>query len=48
MLEVYGKACCWAVARAHGRASHPWATGYLRTSNAFDEALGDFRSPIPT
>ena len=24
MLELYGKACGWALARAHGRASHPW------------------------
>ena len=43
MLELYGKACGWALARAHGRASHPWLiTGYLGTSDAFDEAMGDF------
>ena len=43
MLEIYGKACGWALARAHGRASHPWLiTGYLGTSEAFDEAMGDF------
>jgi uncharacterized protein (DUF2252 family) len=43
MLETYGKACGWALARAHGRASHPWlVAGYLGTSDAFDEAMGDF------
>jgi hypothetical protein len=43
MLELYGKACGWALARAHGRASHPWlVTGYLGTSEAFDEAMGNF------
>ena len=43
MLETYGKACGWALARAHGRASHPWLIyGYLGTSDAFDEAMGDF------
>ena len=43
MLETYGKACGWALARAHGRASHPWLiSGYLGTSDAFDEAMGNF------
>ena len=43
MLETYGKACGWALARAHGRASHPWLIcGYLGSSEAFDEAMGDF------
>lgn len=43
MLEVYGKACGWALARAHGRGSHPWLiAGYLGTSDAFDEAMGKF------
>ena len=43
MLETYGKACGWALARAHGRASHPWlVSGYLGTSDALDEAMGDF------
>lgn len=43
MLKTYGKACGWALARAHGKASHPWpVTGYLGTSDAFDEAMGDF------
>ena len=43
MLDTYGKACGWALARAHGRASHPWLIcGYLGASDAFDEAMGDF------
>ncbi|NQW53851.1 MAG: DUF2252 domain-containing protein [Rhodospirillales bacterium] len=43
MLELYGKACGWALARAHGRASHPWlVTGYLGSSDAFDSAMGNF------
>jgi uncharacterized protein (DUF2252 family) len=43
MLETYGKACGWALARAHGRASLPWLIcGYLGSSDAFDEAMGDF------
>ena len=43
MMEMYGRACGWALARAHGRASHPWlVTGYLGSSDAFDEAMGNF------
>jgi uncharacterized protein (DUF2252 family) len=43
MLKAYAKACGWALARAHGKASHPWlVSGYLGTSEAFDEAMGDF------
>jgi hypothetical protein len=43
MMELYGKACGWALARAHGRASHPWLiAGYLGTSDTFDEAMGNF------
>ena len=43
MLETYGKACGWALARAHGRAGHPWLIcGYLGSSDAVDEAMGDF------
>jgi uncharacterized protein (DUF2252 family) len=42
-LEMYGKACGWALARAHGRASHPWlVSGYLGTSDVFDKAMGEF------
>jgi len=43
VLETYGKVCGWALARAHGRASHPWlVSGYLGTSDVFDKAMGDF------
>lgn len=43
MLETYGKVCGWALARAHGRAGHPWLIcGYLGSSDGFDEAMGDF------
>ena len=43
MLLLFGKACGWALARAHGRASHPWLiAGYLGTSEAFDEAMVEF------
>ncbi len=43
MLVLFGKACGWALARAHGRASHPWLiAGYLGRSEAFDEAMAKF------
>lgn len=43
MLVLFGKACGWALARAHGRASHPWLiAGYLGRSEAFDEAMATF------
>lgn len=43
MLEIFGQACGWALARAHGRAGHPWLiSGYLGTGDAFDKAMGDF------
>jgi uncharacterized protein (DUF2252 family) len=43
ILKAYGRACGWALARAHGRATHPWLiSGYLGTSDAFDEAMGNF------
>ena len=43
MLMLFGKACGWALARAHGRASHPWLiAGYLGRSEAFDEAMAKF------
>ncbi|WP_425067728.1 DUF2252 domain-containing protein [Reyranella sp.] len=42
-LLLFGKACGWALARAHGRASHPWLiAGYLGRSEAFDEAMATF------
>jgi uncharacterized protein (DUF2252 family) len=43
MLETFGKACGWALARAHGRASHSWlVSGYLGTSDVFDKAMGNY------
>ena len=43
MLEMYDKACGWALARAHGRAGHPLLiSGYLGNSDAFDKAMDDF------
>lgn len=44
MLEVYGQACGWVLARAHAKASDVSATisGYLGSSDAFDIAMGKF------
>ncbi len=43
LLEVYGQLCGWALARAHGRASHPWlVSGYIGTGDDFDKAMGKF------
>ena len=43
MLALFGKVCGWALARAHGRASHPWLiAGYLGSSDAFDRAMANF------
>ncbi|HEY7244075.1 MAG TPA: DUF2252 domain-containing protein [Xanthobacteraceae bacterium] len=45
LLKVYARACGWAIARAHARASEVSATisGYLGgESEAFDQALGNF------
>ncbi len=43
MLEIYGKMCGWALARAHAKAGDPWTIGgYLGASDAFDDAMGAF------
>ena len=45
MLDVYGRACGWALARAHSKVSEISATisGYLgASSDEFDEAMGKF------
>jgi hypothetical protein len=45
MLDVYGRACGWALARAHSKVSDISATigGYLgASSDEFDEAMGKF------
>jgi hypothetical protein len=42
-LAVYGEACGWALARAHAKAGNPLRiSGYLGSSDPFDEAMGDF------
>ena len=45
MLDTYGQACGWVLARAHAKASEISATisGYLgSSSDAFDAAMGKF------
>jgi uncharacterized protein (DUF2252 family) len=43
MLEIYAKACGWSLARAHAKAGDSATiTGYLGSSDQFDEAIGDF------
>ena len=43
MLLGYAKACGWVVARAHAKAGDSARiSGYLGSSDQFDEAVGDF------
>jgi uncharacterized protein (DUF2252 family) len=43
MLAAFGEACGWALARAHAKAGSPIRiSGYLGTSDTFDEAMGKF------
>lgn len=43
MLEVFGKACGWALARSHAKAGDAWTiSGYLGKSDTFDTAMGQF------
>ena len=45
MLDVYARACGWALARAHSKVTEISATisGYLgSSSDEFDEAMGKF------
>jgi uncharacterized protein (DUF2252 family) len=43
MLELYGKLCGWGLARAHAKSAEgAEIAGYLGTSEAFEEAMGDF------
>ena len=44
LLTYYAKACGWALARAHAKGGDAdlRISGYLGTSDAFDEAMGDF------
>lgn len=43
MLSIYGKACGWALARAHAKAGDPWTiSGYLGNGGQFEDAMGKF------
>ena len=44
MLDTYAGVCGWALARAHAKTSRisPTISGYLGSSDEFDEAMGDF------
>jgi hypothetical protein len=42
-LRAYGGLCAWALARAHARSGDAAAiAGYMGSSNAFDNAIGEF------
>jgi hypothetical protein len=42
-MALYGRACAWALARAHARSGDRIAiAGYLGTSVVFDRAMADF------
>jgi len=43
-LTLWGRGCGWTLARAHARSSGAAAeiSGYLGSSDSFDEAIGDF------
>jgi uncharacterized protein (DUF2252 family) len=44
-LNVYGKVCGWALARAHARSGDPaMISGYLGNSDIFDQAIVKFAS----
>jgi len=43
MLVAFGRACGWALARAHAKAGDAWTiSGYLGEQDEFDQALGAF------
>jgi hypothetical protein len=44
VLDIYAMACGWVLARAHAKVSEISTTisGYLGSSNKFDEAMGKF------
>src|SRR5262249_11751161 len=43
MMAMYGKACGRVLARAHAKTGDQFTvSGYLGTSDQFDEAMGDF------
>ena len=43
MLDFYGRACGWELARAHAKGGEVLTiSGYLGNNDEFDEALGGF------
>ena len=44
VLDLYGMICGWVLARAHAKVSELSSTisGYLGSSDPFDEAMGEF------
>jgi hypothetical protein len=42
-LRAYGRACGWALARAHARSGDPaMISGYMGSREVFDDAICDF------
>jgi hypothetical protein len=42
-LTLYGKMCCWTLARTHARSGDSIAiTAYLGNGRQFDQALAEF------
>jgi len=49
MLSIYGKACGWALARAHAKAGDPWTISAISAMAANSTTRwASSRSPIPT
>jgi len=43
MLQIYGEACGWALARSHAKSGDAWTiSGYLGGNDHFDTAMGRF------
>ena len=43
VLTIYGRACGWALARAHAKAGDPWTIGgYLGKGEEFEEGISKF------
>jgi uncharacterized protein (DUF2252 family) len=49
MLSIYGKACGWALARAHAKAGDPWMiSGISAMAASSTTRWASLRSPMPT
>ena len=49
MLSIYGKACGWALARAHAKAGDPWTiSGYLGNGGHSTMRWASSHLPMPT